>query len=240
MSFLFEETTFSAYTFEHGIPVFIFFLLTVLSIWYAQSYLDIKQKRNFGILLCFLAIAGVFMRLIYTCNVGLFTIQEELPLHLCRITAFMSPFIIYYRNRFWLGILYFWTIIGTLNAIITPDLPEGFPNLSYFSYWFLHCGLVLLGVYSVIVFKVKIGLRDMKNVFLVTNLYMICVTIVNYMIGSNYFYTLRKPPVASLLDYMGDWPWYLITAQGIVIVLMFVAYLPFVIHRNLFVRTTVL
>jgi uncharacterized membrane protein YwaF len=56
---------------------------------------------------------------------------------------------------------------------------------------------------------------------------MLFVTIINYMLGSNYMYTLRKPATSSLLDYMGPWPWYLLVAEFVALFLFLLLYLPF-------------
>lgn len=57
----------------------------------------------------------------------------------------------------------------------------------------------LLHLYSVFIPSVK----DMKFAFFIGNVYLISTLIVNYLIDSNYFYTLRKPTGPSLLDFMG-------------------------------------
>jgi uncharacterized membrane protein YwaF len=46
-------------------------------------------------------------------------------------------------------------------------------------------------------------------------------------LGSQYMYSMRKPETASALDLMGPWPWYLLTAQFVALLLFVLLYLPF-------------
>ena len=53
----------------------------------------------------------------------------------------------------------------------------------------------------------------------------------NKLNGSNYFYIMKKPDTASILDYMGDWPWYIATGTVASLFIFYLLYLPFVIFR---------
>jgi hypothetical integral membrane protein (TIGR02206 family) len=59
------------------------------------------------------------------------------------------------------------------------------------------------------------------------NVLMLIVTAINYWLGSNYMFTLRKPATASLFDSMGPWPWYLLSAELLAVILFSLLYLPF-------------
>jgi len=157
---------------------------------------------------------------------GTFDHKDDLPLYLCRIIAWMMPFVIWYQNRFWLGILYFWTLAGTLQGLITPDLKEGFPDYFYFRYWFLHAGLVVTIIYAIVVFKVQIHWKDFLRAIGFAQVYFILIHPVNYLIGSNYGFTMRKPEGASIVDFMGPWPWYILSGQGVMIVLFLLLMIP--------------
>jgi hypothetical integral membrane protein (TIGR02206 family) len=154
-----------------------------------------------------------------------FDYREDLPLYLCRIIAWILPIAVWFKNKFWLGIFYFWILAGTLQGLFTPDLAEGFPSYFYFRYWFLHGGLVVAILYAVIVFKVKITWRDFWLAIGFAQVYLILVHVVNVFIGSNYSYTMQKPP-GSILDFMGPWPWYILVGEGVMFVLFLLLMLP--------------
>ena len=47
------------------------------------------------------------------------------------------------------------------------------------------------------------------------NSYAIAVGAIDRAMGWNYGYLCRKPAVPSLLDYLGPWPWYLVSLEGV-------------------------
>ncbi|HIN03237.1 MAG TPA: TIGR02206 family membrane protein, partial [Candidatus Marinimicrobia bacterium] len=63
--------------------------------------------------------------------------------------------------------------------------------------------------------------------FLALNGFLGLATIVNLVLDSNYFWICGKPPTASLLDYLGPWPWYILTAEIVALLHYLVAYAPF-------------
>ncbi len=229
MSFLFEDTQFSAYSLEHLYPVLFYICLGILIIGYAKKKLNEKQQVNLGVALALLPFIAVFLRIYYEQHMGTFTIEEGLPLHLCRLLAVIAPFIMYSKNRTALAIFYFFTLTGTLNAIITPDLPEGFPNLSYFCYWLLHNGSVLVALYAVFVYGLRVTMKDMVHAIIASNILIVLMHGVNYLLGSNYLYTMHTPESATLLDHMGPWPWYLLSGELVMFLFMGIVYLPFLI-----------
>ena len=227
-----ESNLFSSYTLAHLIPIILFFVIGFISIWYANRYLLEKGKRILGTGLALICSFAVIMRIIMTIISGEFSVQEELPLHICRVMALTIPFAMYYRNRKWMGVLYFLVMAGTLQANITPEITYGFPHHSYITYWLLHSMLVVIPIYSVFVYNFRFDLKDLWRAFLVINLYMVLITIFNVLTESNYMYTLRKPPVATALDLFGPWPWYLVVSEFIALVLFFLFYIPFAFRRS--------
>ena len=40
----------------------------------------------------------------------------------------------------------------------------------------------------------------------------------NIILDANYFWLMGKPPVGSLLDFMGPWPWYILVAEFVALI----------------------
>jgi hypothetical integral membrane protein (TIGR02206 family) len=73
---------------------------------------------------------------------------------------------------------------------------------------------------------------SIRKVFIWINIYLVIVTVINLVINSNYLYTLHKPNVATLLDYLGPWPWYILSAEGIALIMFLMLYLPFLLSAR--------
>lgn len=211
----------------HWYPIFIVSIFMISYMYLAKKYLSDRQKVLLGTAIASIPALCVISRMIFTSIEGTFTFQEELPFHLCRLLAFIMPFVIYFKNRKWFGITYFFTIVGTLQALLTPDLPQAAPHYSYIIYWILHGVLIYLPIYCIVVFGFKINRRDFINAVVAGNIYMVLTLLINFMLGSNYFYTSHKPPSASLLDFLGPWPWYLLSVEILTIMLFILAWVPF-------------
>lgn len=223
--FLGVKTGFQAFSIEHGIPVLLFICSTILWIRLASNWTSRNQFLTafiFSLSLAFTVLWWMVFRM-YT---GQFDIREDLPFHLCNILTLVFPFALYYKARWFFGILYFWVFAGTLQAVITPDLREPFPHYIYFRYWWIHCGMISLVFYGLIVFKWKIYFKDLKNAMIGANVYLVFSLIINVVTGGNYFFTMRKPEAVSILDYIGPWPWYLGTGQIVMFVFFLLYYLP--------------
>ncbi len=225
-SLFLTSRTFIHFSFEHWFPLFFIGLISFLVILYARKQSETSQTY-IGVCLALIPLLGVVIRMIITAYLGEFTVQKELPFHLCRLTAIMAPFVFFKRNRFWLGVFYFWILVGTMNANITPDLKNGWPHYDHIIYFLTHGFLNVLPFYAIFVFGLRINFQDIKNTFWVTNAYLVFTLILNYLLGSNYFYTMRKPEVASLLDLMGPWPYYILAGEVLIMGFFLIFYLPF-------------
>lgn len=129
-------------------------------------------------------------------------------------------------------ILIFWIIAGTTQAIITPDIPIGFPSFEFFRYWIVHLGLVVVILYATIVLNYKPTLKSVLKSILALQIYVAFMILVNYILDANYFYLNRKPESASILDYFGDWPIYIVVGQLLLVPYFLVIYLPFHLTRK--------
>jgi hypothetical integral membrane protein (TIGR02206 family) len=222
---------FESYGWEHFIPLMILVVVVWQTIKIGNRVSASRSKILIGIMISLVTWGIMFTGDLIKLFDGSYTYREDLPLYLCRLVAWMFPVVLYARSRKWIGIFYFWILAGTLQALLTPDLAEGFPDFWYFRYWILHCGLVAGILYTIIVFKIRIGWRDLVNAIIATQVYLIVVHGLNLIFRSNYSYTLHKPPGDSILDIMGPWPVYLVTGEVVMIILFLCLILPFKIGK---------
>ena len=146
---------------------------------------------------------------------------------MCRLVTFILPLMILGQKRRLFGVLYFWVLAGTTQAILTPDIEMGFPSYEYIRYWILHLLLVFLIIYSLIIFKFRPQKKDLWLAVLWAQVYLVCTLPINWWLDANYGYTMHKPSVGSIADYMGEWPWYILTGELIMLIFFLLLYLPF-------------
>lgn len=58
------------------------------------------------------------------------------------------------------------------------------------------------------------------------NIYGLIVGSINALTGWNYGYLCRKPAEPSLLDFLGPWPWYLLSLEFIALATFLLLLLP--------------
>lgn len=221
------EKSFKAFNNEHLLTLLVLACVFFAIIYFSNKKLNSDQQKKLGFGLAVFTLLGLITRTLLYYKLGTFTIIDGLPLYVCRLVTLFIPFLMWYKNKKLFGILYFWVLGGTFQALLTPDLPYGFPHFESIYYWQIHGGLVLVILYAVFVYKMKPSFQDLKNAFYAGLVYLFVIHCINLLLGSNYSYTMRKPPVASILDLMGPWPYYLASGIGIMMILFLILYLPF-------------
>ncbi len=154
--------------------------------------------------------------------------QWHLPLHLCSLFVWASAFMLFTKNRVVFQFAYFLGISAALQPLLTPDAGRyGFPHFYPVQLFISHGSIIAAAVFMAGVEGFRPRISSVWQIALWSNVYLFFVTLINLGIGSNYLYTLHKPHIPTLLDYLGPWPWYLLSAQGIALTLFGVLYLPY-------------
>jgi len=217
---------------QHIIPIIITVILSIILIRFSNRKLNQKQKEQVFKALGFFVSYTVLVFHLHLIFKGNYNIATDLPLFIC---SFMALFIFIFTNsrKYWLfEILLFWIIAGTSQAVVTPDIPFGFPSFDYFRYWIAHLGLLVIIFYAIFVLKMRPTWKSMFKSFLALQLYAIIIFGINYILNGNYFYLNKKPNSASALDYLGEWPIYLLTIEAILIPYFFIIYLSFFLTKK--------
>lgn len=159
---------------------------------------------------------------------GSFT-PELLPVHLCTAAVYLSAWMLLRRSRGVYEVVYFWGLGGTTQALLTPDLQHGFPHPAFLRFFLGHGLIIVAVVYATVVFRFRPYLKSIPKVAFITLAYAAGAALVNALWGTNFLYLSGKPAQASLLDYFGPWPWYLIGLFGAALVSFVIWYAPFLI-----------
>jgi hypothetical integral membrane protein (TIGR02206 family) len=155
-----------------------------------------------------------------------------LPFQLCDAAIFLSALALWLRQQLLVEVTYFWGLAGTIQAIITPDLPQHFPTFPFIQYYVAHGGVVAAALFLVVGLGQWPRPRAILWVGAVTVAYAAFVGLLDAVTGANYMYLRAKPGSATVLDALGQWPWYIGSAGLVGIALFAILDAPFRVLRS--------
>lgn len=158
-------------------------------------------------------------------------VREHLPLHVCGMTVLLSAATLLWRGRFTYELLYFWGLAGATNAMVTPELTEGFPHYVFFQYSISHGGIVAAALFATWGLEMRPTFRSLIRAFLAMNVLAAVVACVNLLLKSNYMYLCEAPETASPFLFL-PWPWYVGWLEVLALVFFGAVYLPVYLERR--------
>jgi hypothetical integral membrane protein (TIGR02206 family) len=160
---------------------------------------------------------------------GSYELDFDLPLHLTDAATMVAAVALWTFRPLLFELTYFWGLTASLQATLTPALgaDDRFPSFFYWQYFVTHSGVVLAAV--LLAFGVGLTAQPgaVRRVFLATTAWAAVAALANALTGGNYMFLTERPETASLLDYMGPWPWYVLGAGLLALVMFAVLDLPF-------------
>lgn len=82
--------------------------------------------------------------------------------------------------------------------------------------------LILIWLYGF-----RITRTSLLKSFLTLHMIAMIVYFINIMLSANYMFLRHKPNSASLLDFLGPYPYYILSLELVVIIVFVILYLPF-------------
>ena len=58
--------------------------------------------------------------------------------------------------------------------------------------------------------------------------YLVVAVVVNTLTGANYGFLREKPAMSSLIDHLGDWPYYILGLEAVALISFLLLNLPFI------------
>lgn len=155
-----------------------------------------------------------------------------LPFHLCGIAIFLTSITLLFRNQKVYEIAYFWGLVGSANAVVTPgNLSVDFPQYRFFQYFISHSGIVAGVLYATWGLNLRPTLNGLFRAFVGLHVLAAVVAVVNYLCDSNYMY-LSEPPWGTVSPFFFlPWPWYLAVLDLVGLAMFSLVYAPFPIAR---------
>ncbi|TMB93335.1 MAG: TIGR02206 family membrane protein, partial [Chloroflexi bacterium] len=111
-----------------------------------------------------------------------------LPLQLCDAAIFICAFALWTRKQLLIEVAYFWGLAGTIQGLITPDLPAHFPSFLFIQYNIAHGGVVAAALFLVVGLNHWPRPRAVVYVFGVTVAYAAFVGFLDAVTGADYLW----------------------------------------------------
>lgn len=151
---------------------------------------------------------------------------EALPLQLCDLALWLTVVSALTLKPLVYEVAYFAGMGGAAMALVTPALWA--PLWSYpTAYFFLAHGFVVITLWSLAwsgMLRPRPGC--VWRVFLILNLYGALVGTFNAIFKTNYMFLCEKPSTASLFDFFGPWPIYVLAGELFALTLFWLLWLP--------------
>ena len=167
----------------------------------------------------------------YATEGGEVFVREHLPLHVCGMTILLSAAMLLFRRRWTFELVYFWGLAGATNAMVTPELSDGFPHYLFFQYFISHGAIVVAALFATFGLGMRPTFRSLVRAFVVLNVMAAVLTPVNLLLDSNYMYLCKVPDTASPFIFL-RWPWYLLKLEVVAAVFFGLLYLPVYLEKR--------
>jgi hypothetical integral membrane protein (TIGR02206 family) len=168
--------------------------------------------------------------LVFVRSHGVVRWQDMLPLQMCDWGMLVVIVAMWHRSQRWFEVAYFWGIGGTLQAVLTPNLRYGFPDLRFFDFFISHCGIIIGVVFLMLTRKYRPYPVSIVRVWLWSELYFVITMLADWYTGFNYGFLLHKPEAFSILSFLSDSrPLYLLQMHGLALIFFCALYAPFAI-----------
>ena len=161
---------------------------------------------------------------------GTWDVQYNLPIQLCGISSLICcvlPFIKKKDKLF--QFVYYTGVIGGIMAILTPQMNYFDGSLRYYlNYYVSHSLIIALPIFMFLHLDLKLPKFSWFKIWIHLNILMAIIMPINFLLDSNYMYVNAPPEVSNPLV-IGEWPYYLLIWEPLV---MIIAYLIYAISKR--------
>ena len=210
---------------QHLAVLFILLVFVILVVW-GTKHMNAAAKARLGRVLGLLLVFYAAALYVQEATSGGLHGSYSLPMQLCDWVMIACVVTLFRPNRLCAEIAYFWGLGGTLQALLTPDVARGFPSWRFIQFFWGHGIALLCVVYIVVAQSFRPRPRSILRMMMALNIYALAALSLDLAFGWNYGYLRFKPQGLSLFDYLGPWPWYLLSLEAIALAIFWLLALP--------------
>ncbi len=219
------STPFQLFGLPHLVIIALIPTLAAALAWWARGKEGRTRRTRFFLAWMILIVELTWYA--YYLERGWFTFPYSLPLHLCDLVLWLTVYTLFTLKPWAYELIYYWGLAGTTMAVLTPDVST--QTLSYLtlSFFAAHGGIIVAILFLTWSRQLRPRPGSVWRAFLALHLYAALIALFNIIFETNYFYICEKPTEASLLDYMGPWPLYVLVGDALGLLLFWLLWLPF-------------
>ncbi|HEY1629759.1 MAG TPA: TIGR02206 family membrane protein [Rhizomicrobium sp.] len=151
---------------------------------------------------------------------------NALPMNLCDWTTVVVLIACFDKSQRAYELAYFWSLAGTLQGIVTPDVNFGFPEPQFDVFILGHAAIIGAVIYLTFGTGLRPVPASIPRVAAWTVVYAAAASLADWLLKVNYGFFRAKPNHATVFDYLSPWPAYIPEAIGIAILAIFILYAP--------------
>jgi hypothetical integral membrane protein (TIGR02206 family) len=209
------QPEFTAYGASYWAVIALFAIGSGFLVWIGRSQTE-SQARRLGRILGAVTTAIYGAVLVYSLAPP--TISKSVPLRLTDLATVAAAYALWSQRRWAYALTYYWGLTLSTQALISPVLKSpDFPNYEFLSFWAIHLLVVWAAIYLTWGRSRRPTWRSHRFVVVVTVVWAAVTCTFNSIAGTNYGFLNGKPHTASLLDVLGPWPVYLLTAAVLIV-----------------------
>src|SRR5258707_14138151 len=190
----------------YGLPhLTVIFITIVLPFALAALVRRTKSQRIERVIVVALSavlILNYLAYLIFIRSRGVADWRQMLPMQMCDWGIVVVIVAMWTGHQRWFEVAYFWGIGGTLRAVLTPNLPYGFPDWRFISFFTPHCGIIVGGVFLMLTRGYRPYPMSILRGWLWSGVYFVVTLAVDILTGFNYWFFLDKPDAFSLFMFL--------------------------------------
>lgn len=214
--------TFTMFSTEHLSAIGVLFLcLFILYFLNKNGFLQNKHSLLFDRLFALSLLAMEIAYHLVLVQARDWTLSESIPIHLCSISLYFSFIVLWTGTKRFHHFVFFAGIGGALQAVLTPSLEVNFPDFLFIQFFYIHIGIIVTGFYILLAKGYRPTFKGIIQTMITLNVLFPFIFAVNILVQGNYMFLREKPVNGSLLDFLGPYPWYIVSLE-------FVAFLLFI------------
>lgn len=155
------------------------------------------------------------------------SLAYTLPLQLCSVSLLLAVMMLYTKSYALYEITFFAGIGGAAQAMLTPELFYPFPHFRFIHFFLAHAAIIWSCLFMTWVEGYRPTFCSVWKTMGFLNVLLLVALLVNHFTGGNYLFVSHKPENPSLIDYLGEYPWYILSLEGVALLVFLLLYWPF-------------